>query len=334
MGFTTGRRPATQCLDDSHAPFIAWIPEEFVGPFPSWADLKRDYGAVGDGIADDTAALQQALNELANEGYPHVLYLPAGIYRITQELTMLNRVGPGIIGEDPATTTILWDGPQDGVMLSADGVTHAKFSRLTWDGNVKASCAVLHCQIEGIYQLTFNEHSDEVFRDLAFALRVNPDNGGDTFQVARCHFLRCSQAGFSMESGNAIDWHIWHSVFEDCRVGAKAGAVNYHVYDSLFLRSTEADLEPNSAYYGIRRNTSIGSKAFLVGAGGGYSSPITLAGNTIIDPQDPAPITMHTWGPLLMLDNVIQSRAAQPVPSSRSVKTWSPSGTHSRDRIP
>jgi hypothetical protein len=31
--------------------------QEFIGPFPNWADVKRDYGAIGDGRADDTAAL-------------------------------------------------------------------------------------------------------------------------------------------------------------------------------------------------------------------------------------------------------------------------------------
>jgi GNAT superfamily N-acetyltransferase len=41
--------------------------EEFVGPFPSWKDLKRDYGAKGDGKADDTA-VQKALDDADLQG--------------------------------------------------------------------------------------------------------------------------------------------------------------------------------------------------------------------------------------------------------------------------
>ena len=36
---------------------VAGPDEEFVGPFSSWRDLRRDYGAIADGHADDTAAI-------------------------------------------------------------------------------------------------------------------------------------------------------------------------------------------------------------------------------------------------------------------------------------
>ena len=52
--------------------------EEFVGPFSSWADVKRDYGATGDGKADDTAAIQKVLDELREHKKFCVLYFPAG----------------------------------------------------------------------------------------------------------------------------------------------------------------------------------------------------------------------------------------------------------------
>ena len=50
-----------------------------------WINIK-DYGAAGDGVTDDTAAIQAAINvALAGK---QALYLPAGIYNITAGLTV------------------------------------------------------------------------------------------------------------------------------------------------------------------------------------------------------------------------------------------------------
>ena len=34
--------------------------EEFAGPFPSWKNVKTDYGAKADGVTDDAPAIQRA----------------------------------------------------------------------------------------------------------------------------------------------------------------------------------------------------------------------------------------------------------------------------------
>ena len=61
--------------------------EEFVGPFPSWKNVKTDYGAVGDGKTDDTAAIQKGLDDLQLHKDSVVLYFPAGTYRITETVS-------------------------------------------------------------------------------------------------------------------------------------------------------------------------------------------------------------------------------------------------------
>jgi hypothetical protein len=305
--------------------------EEFVGPFPGWADLKRDYQAVGDGDADDTPAIQRALDELrksSERGTRAVLYIPAGTYRLTRGLTMTSHIYVAVVGEDPARTSLRWQGPEGGVMLECNGVRYSKFGRLTWDGQGKAVAAVSH-QWDGKTPNANSgcEHADEIFKDVAFGIRAGVPHFMDAeCAVHRCRFERCSNAGLSLNSMNALDWWVWQCHFDGCRVGAsncrdgEYGGGHFHIYESEFRGSTEADIVIGHAnYFGIRNNTSVGSKAFFVAkrpqVGKGkwgddetWGAEIKLQGNRILDPQDAAPIRLAECGPLVMLDNFVRGR--------------------------
>jgi len=75
----------------------------------------RDFGAVGDGSADDTAALNRALYQLycveANTQIRRSLYFPAGTYRITESLVIPTYAK--LVGEGADCTTILLDTSSD-----------------------------------------------------------------------------------------------------------------------------------------------------------------------------------------------------------------------------
>jgi hypothetical protein len=69
-------------------------------PAPPLVPNIRDFGAVGDGITDDTAAIQRALDEnrrnpdgssIHNDyfGRPKALYFPPGIYRVSATLNWI-----------------------------------------------------------------------------------------------------------------------------------------------------------------------------------------------------------------------------------------------------
>jgi hypothetical protein len=52
-----------------------------------------DFGAVGDGITDDTVAIQNALNYVSTSTYRKALYVPAGLYKLTDTLVVRNAGG-------------------------------------------------------------------------------------------------------------------------------------------------------------------------------------------------------------------------------------------------
>jgi hypothetical protein len=288
-------------------------PQEFIGPFPSWADVKRDYGAVGNGQADDTAALQKALDDLHREDRKYfVLYLPAGTYRVTRTLVLFRErhnesKDVALIGEDPATTTLRWDGAADGVMLDY-GAWYSKLGRLTFDGRGKARTAIAH----GKSFATYNEFFDVVIRDVGIGMEAGAPGGQGIAEttVLRCRFQRCSIAGLSIQNFNSLDWFIWHSVFEDCGLGVTnlRGAGNFHVFESLFQRSKEADIGiGNTGYFSFRNNTSIGSRAFFVGKPMTASALVTLQGNAVLGGTGTM-VEVGNLGPLLLLDNRLQTR--------------------------
>lgn len=67
-------------------------------PMAVWKNV-RDYGAVGDGVTDDTAALQQAITEGGR------VFVPAGVYRITDTLVL--QEDTMLLGLHPMSTQIV-----------------------------------------------------------------------------------------------------------------------------------------------------------------------------------------------------------------------------------
>lgn len=74
----------------------------------------KDFGAKGDGVTDDTAALQAALDEQAITGAK--IFVPAGQYNV-QNLTYKSKLE--IFGDGNPTSTIVFTGTS-GALLSAD----------------------------------------------------------------------------------------------------------------------------------------------------------------------------------------------------------------------
>lgn len=309
---------------------------EHIGPFSSWLNVKS-LGAVGDGVHDDTTAIQNGLNQVAHSASgPAILYFPAGTYRITNTLNYNGTNtsegnGMGMIGENPATTTLLWDGASGANMLVVNGGFGHRFSRLTWDGKSKANIG-LALWWDASTNMNYggsSRHTDEVFKDMAIGImagRLGANYGqlDSEGQVYRLKFLRMSKAGITTGSWNALDWWIWDSEFTDCYIGVTniytegdtIGAGNFLVYRSLFQRSTGADIWiGNTGWFSAHKNVSIGSKRFFHSQPAGYNGArVTLQNNRVVDTADPSSIYLGSMGPIILIDNQIRSKAGSAGP--------------------
>jgi hypothetical protein len=74
----------------------------------------KDYGAVGDGSTDDTAAFQAAIDACFYGGgsnpYGRTVFIPYGTYRITGTLEWSGKQGVRILGEGRFGTQLWWQG--------------------------------------------------------------------------------------------------------------------------------------------------------------------------------------------------------------------------------
>jgi glucan 1,3-beta-glucosidase len=121
--------PTSGVSDKGHPPSSYWyanIKHDGISPtIPNgnnWTVFRnvRDYGAKGDGITDDTAAIQTAIDtgnsdgsrangtQFGMTGQPAVVYFPPGTYSINS--TIFNRVGTVLMG-DPTSRPVIKASP-------------------------------------------------------------------------------------------------------------------------------------------------------------------------------------------------------------------------------
>ena len=93
-----------------------------------FANVKDEpYNAKGDGLADDTDALQNAIEACPSN---QVVYLPAGVYRITNSI-FVRHSGITIRGDGPDKTQLRYYGPPGLVLNMQTGFYDYDFARST-----------------------------------------------------------------------------------------------------------------------------------------------------------------------------------------------------------
>ncbi len=231
-----------------------------------WINVKTGVqpAAVGDGVHDDTTAIQAALNRLDDNYVSHTktVYFPPGTYRITKTLTLTKVQGAMLVGSGQ-TTRIVWGGPLNQTMFWSNGVTYSRYIGLTWDGANKAAVGVDHASKS--YYETRIRHQDEAFLNFRTAgIRTGYNQVAPTAEVMfrNCLFQKCYN-GVACLQWNDYDNDFEGCDFRNCGISINCQAGEVYVRDSHFERSSTVDIYLNSHVHSVRRCTSVGSNQFL-----------------------------------------------------------------------
>lgn len=256
-------------------------------------DAKADYGAVGDGAADDTAALQAWLDacKAGRRGF-----LPAGTYKITETLTFEQTMAWSLRGEamgpsaTGAATTLLWAGDTGGTMLLIQGCREGVLSDILLDGAKKAAIGLDYDAVSGgIVSSNNTIQRLRVYRCVDKAVRVAASH----FQVDGTGWRDCgfyqggtdsaSGIGVSIEDANAVEHEFFNCSFSALSIGITAvdgGNGGHFTLNGCRFGANGTDIKPYSARSAAFVNcVSENSGYFLYsGASSAAASPTSLVG--------------------------------------------------------
>jgi len=266
-----------------------------------WINVKTAVtpAAVGDGQADDTAAIQAGLDR-GREG--KAVYLPPGTYRITKTLVFNGpAVGCLVVGHG-RDTRLVWDGEEGGRMFWSNGVAYSRYVGLSWDGRGKAAVGFDHAA-EKRFE-TEVRHENEAFRNFtAFGIRVGNQQKVASAEILyrNCLFENCGKA-LAFLTFNDYDNTIDGCEFRNCGTGVFDHKGNFYARNCHFENSREADFIVASEHgSSIRRCTSVGSKRFVEERG--TIAPLTIQDCHVAGWTDPEGAVHLNGSPVLMFDS-------------------------------
>jgi hypothetical protein len=289
---------------------------EWYGPFASWTNVMA-WGAVCDGVTDDSEAVSNALAAVGTGTCSPVLLIP-GMCRVTKKPWLSQRVNVSIVGTNRDTCGFIYDGGtvrardanNSGVAtcFHIDGVANSYFARLTFNGNGKARTVLASSQQSngGIFDNN-NLFEDVVIKNAAPG-GIGIDGGHFGYGFSNDEFLRClvetNGYGAELENYNALDAWFTDCMFDSNNVAINVNFGDAHAYHSFFQHNgIDFSHNPGAAFCSLVSNVSYQSGGFLVTSNqNSAGTQLLLKGNTVIDPSD-VPYRMGQYGPVVMLDN-------------------------------
>lgn len=197
----------------------------------------RDYGAMGDGVTDDTAAIQRAIDAALSPGAAAavtragrgLVYLPPGHYRVTAPLRVASVNGFALAGAGVFASRLLASGRLASV-LDLNGVAYSALSQFSvqGDGTEDVDRAIwLHWDGAVPRSTTNNLFQFVYVLNARFRRGIEIGQAGSNLQVDQTTFLHCGVAG-----GGATDATYWQA---GIAVGSATWANNlmHHFYGCM-----------------------------------------------------------------------------------------------------
>jgi len=281
----------------------------------------RQYGARGDGVRDDTTAIQQAFTAASQGHLGTTVLLPAGDYKISRTLLLSDATGLVVKGSG-GRTRLLWAGNATDPLLQLASVQHSRFEDFTINTSAATPLAIGIRMLTAPDTLFVSRHN--VFR----CVNLDGTNGGlgrgvqigggvdannDFHRFDDCAVSNYSYAAFTLES-----MQIYEVIFDNCLAVAwndapasaavRAFAGNFHWRGGGAGSHTDADFViwmSNSAFVSVQNATFEGSNRFVrtMGPSGAFLGmrleSCRWAGNALnadgiaINYQYPGPLTIR-----------------------------------------
>jgi hypothetical protein len=183
-----------------------------------------EYGAVGDGIADDTVAIQAAITAGSVNRYGGTVTLPAGLFRFTSTLTLRDTNGMRLVGEGFGTK-LLWAGDASSPAILLDSVRSGVLSDFHLQPIAPAALAVgiRIVQTKGLTASRQNRFSHLALGGMAIGVQIGGSAGVDLNNDLH-HFEDCSVANYTTCGWSLEGSQVYGVRIENCLANGAPGA--------------------------------------------------------------------------------------------------------------
>lgn len=248
-------------------------------PLDYTLNVKR-FGAKGDGMTDDTAPIQAAINAMVAKG--STLVFPEGDYRITSGLTISSAYLDRIRGF--GRTSITWGGSADASakMITITGSYGLEIDHIQLRSNVSAVGTAIWFKVDGrgstlteckLTRVQIDGVSGKIGTCVKIGGSASADANNDFHQFENCIFTNYSFAGVWIASSQAYNIGLR---FTKCVAnsvgdyGVYAEFGSFNAYGGGFAGNNVSDVylgTPNGSPINIEAFNSESSRRLLVTGG-------------------------------------------------------------------